>query len=54
MAGFGDWFENNGDTLFETVSWVIGERGGDGRELAELVEGGLEGICKRELVDDVE
>ena len=53
VAGLGDWFENNGETLVETICVVIGERGGDGRELVELVEGGLEGICMRELVDDV-
>lgn len=54
VAGLGDWFENNGETLVETICFVVGERGGDGRELGELVEGGLEGICRRELVDDVE
>ena len=54
VAGLGDWFENNGETMVETICVVIGERGGDGRELVELVEGGLEGICTRELVDDVE
>lgn len=53
VAGLGDWFENNGETLVETICFVVGERGGDGRELGELVEGGLEGICRREeLVDD--
>ena len=54
VAALGDWFENNGETLIETIGFVVGERGGDGRELGELVEGGLEGICRRELVDDVE
>ena len=54
VAGLGDWFENNGETLVETICCVIGERGGDGTELGELVEGGLEGICRRELVEDVE
>lgn len=54
VAGLGDWFENNGETMVETICVVIGERGGDGRELVELVEGGLEGICTRELVDNVE
>ena len=52
VVGLGDWFENNGETLIETICYVIGERGGDGRELGELVEGGLEGIARRELVDD--
>ncbi|CAD6582138.1 MAG: hypothetical protein ASARMPREDX12_004248 [Alectoria sarmentosa] len=54
VAGQGDWFENNGETLVETICFVVGERGGDGRELGELVEGGLEGIWRRELIDDVE
>lgn len=49
VAALGDWFENNGETLVETICFVVGERGGDGRELGELVEGGLEGICRREL-----
>lgn len=54
VARLGDWFENNGETLVETISFVIAERGGDGRALGELIEGGLEGICRRELADDVE
>ncbi|CAF9928791.1 hypothetical protein IMSHALPRED_007737 [Imshaugia aleurites] len=54
VTALGDWFENNGETLVETICFVVGERGGDGRELGELVEGGLEGICRRELGDDVE
>lgn len=51
VAALGDWFENNGETLVETICFVVGERGGDGRELGELVEGGLEGICRRELIE---
>ena len=54
VAALGDWFENNGETLVETICCVEGERGGDGRELGELVEGGLEGICRKEHGDDVE
>ena len=54
VAALGDWFENNGETLVETICFVVGERGGDGRELGELVEGGLEGICRRELGGDAE
>lgn len=54
VAALGDWFENNGETFVETICFVVGERGGDGRELGELVEGGLEGICTRELLDDLE
>lgn len=54
VAALGYWFENNGETLAETICFVIGERGGDGRELGELIEGGLAGICKRELVEDAE
>ena len=53
VATLGDWFENNGETLVETICFVIGERGGDGGELNELIEGGLEGICRREFADDV-
>lgn len=48
VAGFGDWFENNGETMSETVGFVIGERGGDMCELKEFVEGEWEGIARRE------
>lgn len=40
----GEWFENNGETVAETVGFVVGERGGDGGELREGVEGGREGV----------
>ena len=46
----GDWFENNGETLGETIGFVVGERGGDGIALREAVEDGLEGIVKTEEV----
>lgn len=44
----GDWFENNGETVTETVGFVVGERGGDAAELRDWVEGGWEGVCCRE------
>ena len=48
VAGLGDWFENNGETLCETVGVVIGDRGGDIGALREGVEEGSEGIARRE------
>lgn len=44
----GDWFENNGETVAETVGFVVGERGGDGAELKDGVDEGWEGVCRRE------
>lgn len=37
LAGLGDWFENNGETLCETVGVVVGDRGGDVGALREGV-----------------
>lgn len=48
VAGLGDWFENNGETMVETVGFVVGERGGDVGALKEGVEDGWEGIARRE------
>lgn len=48
VMGLGEWFENNGETLVETVGAVVGDRGGDVGALREGVEGGWEGIAKRE------
>ncbi|KAL9640085.1 MAG: hypothetical protein Q9164_000520 [Protoblastenia rupestris] len=42
----GGWFENNGETLAETVGFVVGERGGDMGEIKELVEEGMEGVVR--------
>ena len=44
LEGMGSWFENNGETLGETVSFVVGERGGDGGEVRQVVEEGAAGI----------
>lgn len=48
VAGLGEWFENNGETMIETVGFVVGERGGDVGALMEGVEEGWEGIARRE------
>ena len=48
VAGFGEWFENNGETLAETVQVVISDRGGDVAALREGIEEGWEGIARRE------
>lgn len=46
VLGLGDWFENNGETLIETMGFVIQERGGDLCELKDVVEEGWEGIAR--------
>ena len=38
VKGLGDWFEDNGETLGQTLAWVVGERGGDVEELKESIE----------------
>ena len=48
VAGLGEWFENNGETMVETVGFVVGERGGDVGALREGVEEGWEGIARRD------
>ena len=47
VVGLGEWFENNGETLCETVGQVLGDRGGDVAALREGVEEGWEGIARR-------
>lgn len=49
VAGLGDWFENNGETLGETVDWVVEGRGEDGAILREEVSFGVLGIVRGEL-----
>lgn len=48
VASLGDWFENNGETLCETIGFVVGDRGGDVGDLKEGVEDGWEGIARKE------
>ena len=48
VAGLGDWFENNGETLVETVGLVVTDRGGDMGALRKGVEDGWEGVARRE------
>lgn len=45
LDGAGSWFENNGETLGETIGFVVGERGGDGAEVREMVEERIAGIA---------
>ncbi len=52
VSGLGDWFENNGETLVETVGHVVVRRGYDLEELKDEVEDG--GGVVREVVRDVE
>ena len=39
VARLGEWFDNNGETLGETVRFVISERGEGGEEEEEDVRG---------------
>lgn len=39
VARLGEWFDNNGETLGETVTFVISERGEGGEEEEEDVRG---------------
>ena len=48
VAGLGDWFENNGETLSETVGFVVGDRGGDVSLLRERIDDGYDGIARVE------
>lgn len=48
VAGLGDWFENNGETLGETVDWVVNGRGEDVVVLREEVRCGVLGIVREE------
>ena len=48
IEGAGSWFENNGETLGETVGFVVGERGGDAGEIRAMVEDGMAGIAIEE------
>lgn len=51
-GGVEGWFENNGETLVETVDWVVGSRGECAAWLKEEVKvGGGEGIVRSELID---
>lgn len=45
VAGLSDWFENNGETLVETVGAVVRDRGDNMTTLQENVEDGCEGIA---------
>ncbi len=47
LGGAEGWFENNGETLVETVDWVVGSRGECAVWLKEEVKaGGGEGIVR--------
>ena len=48
VAGLGEWLENNGETMMETMGFVIAERGEDGTELKERVDEGWAGVIRRE------
>ncbi|KAL8693097.1 MAG: hypothetical protein Q9218_002021 [Villophora microphyllina] len=37
VAGFGEWFDNNGETLGETIKFVVSERNGEFGELEDIV-----------------
>lgn len=45
LEGGGGWFENNGETMGETIGFVIGERGGRLEEVRAAVEEGFWGIA---------
>ena len=44
LEGGGGWFENNGETMGETIGFVIGERGGRLEEVRAAVEEGVWGV----------
>ena len=46
LEGGGGWFENNGETLGETVGSVIRERGGDIGEVKNALDEGSVGIAR--------
>ena len=48
LEGGGGWFENNGETMGETVEFVVSERGGDSGEVKGAVEDGHLGIARTE------
>ena len=45
VAELGEWFENNGETLSETIECVVEARGGDYATILDEVHEGLQGIC---------
>ena len=45
VAGLGDWFENNGETLKETIGRVVEDRGEVFDDLLNYVEDGTSGIA---------
>lgn len=53
VSELGEWFENNGQTLTETIKWVINERDGDGDDWeyfkSEALHGG--GITREEEIE---
>ena len=44
----GSWFENNGATLWQTINWVLDERGEDFAEFVEDLEEGRLGVAVAE------
>lgn len=48
VAGLGEWFENNGETLKETIGRVVEDRGEDFDAVLGMVEDGLAGISRSE------
>ena len=49
----GGWFENNGETLAETVGFVVGERGGDVWDIRGMIDEGIEGVVRDELKEEM-
>lgn len=45
VRSLGDWFENNGETLGQTLEWVLGERGEDVGEFMGAIADGEMGVA---------
>lgn len=45
VKGFGEWFENNGETFGQTFDWVLEERGEDVGDLRAMIAEGELGIA---------
>ena len=47
VRGLGEWFGNNGETMGQTLEWVLAERGDDVEDLREGIVDGMFGVVKR-------
>lgn len=52
VGGLGDWFENNGETLVQTVDWVLEGRGEDSEEVKKEVKDGRGGVVRQDEISN--